>query len=484
MRNFLVAILSLMALSSCNVKVEISEYINEKAHIYPDYADCTIPLNIAPLNFYLEDVDDARLLVSNGSDEFWVKSDDGDFELPEKKWHSLLAKSAGRDVEMTVCVRRDGRWVAMKPFLLHIAQEPVDSYLVYRLIPPGYVSWREMGIYQRNLENFDQEAIITNQLTDMNCVNCHSFCMQNPEEMLFHSRAKHPGTIMAKDGKIEKLDTKTDNNISAFVYPSWHPGGRFVAFSTNATNQSFYANHPNRIEVYDSASDVVVYDSETHRSATSPHLSSATSFETFPTFSPDGRTLYFCSADAVDSMPENHQQVHYSLCSLSFDPSTMQFGNHVDTLYNAHLLGKSVSFPRVSPDGKYLVFTLHDFGNFSIWHKEADLFALNTSNRTIEPLSAANSSDTESFHSWSSNSKWLVFSSRRDDGLFTRLYLCYIDSEGKACKPFLLPQKHPLDYYKKLMLSYNIPELIKDKVKVSKHDFIRALLSEDVAKCK
>lgn len=119
-----------------------------------------------------------------------------------------------------------------------------------------------------------------------------------------------------------------------------------------------------------------------------------------------------------------------------------------------------------SPDGRFLAFTLHDFGNFSIWHKEADLYMLDLFTSRKYPLDVFNSEEAESYHSWSGNGRWMVFSSRRIDGLYTRLFIGYVDSEGVGHKPFLLPQKDPLTYYDALMFSYNIPELMRSAVTV------------------
>ena len=82
-------------------------------------------------------------------------------------------------------------------------------------------------------------------------------------------------------------------------------------------------------------------------------------------------------------------------------------------------------------------------------------------------MTEANSPDAESYHSWSHNSRWLVFSSRRDDGLYTKPYFTYIDAQGKAHKPFLLPQKNPKKYYDDLYFSYNIPELVQGRVNLN-----------------
>ena len=136
--------------------------------------------------------------------------------------------------------------------------------------------------------------------------------------MLFHLRVDYGGTYLVEDGEIEKLNTKTPQTISALVYPSWHPSGRFVAFSVNDTKQMFHTTSTNRIEVMDFASDVVVYDVEKHEIVTASVLSSDKQYETFPAFSPDGNYLYYCTAEAVDSMPRQYREVKYSLCRVPF----------------------------------------------------------------------------------------------------------------------------------------------------------------------
>ena len=280
----------------------------------------------------------------------------------------------------------------------------------------------------------------------------------------FAAQAGNTAALLVDGDKIEKLNTKTKETISPLVYPSWHPSGKYVAFSVNTTKQAFHLNDRNRVEVYDEASDVVVYDVEKHEIVTASNIFSKDAFETFPTFSPDGKTLYFCTAEARP-IPQEYSEVKYNLCSVSFDPVTRAFGAQVDTLYNAKSGGMSASFPRVSPDGRYLLYTLSGYGNFSIWHKDADLYMADLQTGTSRPLVEVNSDDVESYHSWSSNSRWFVFSSRRIDGLYTRPYIAYVDEDGKVGKPFLLPQKDA-GFYQSFMKSFNIPEFITGKVKV------------------
>ena len=462
-----VYICMLAALLSCSDSVKVSRTLDAMPAIFPDYNGVVIPPNMAPLNFALDDQDaGSRAVFSFGGQQFEVKGEKGSIVIPPSKWKNLLESAAGDSIQVTVQVKQGNEWVAYSPFTIRVAPEKVDSYLAYRLIDPGYELWNKMGIYQRDLESYTQIPIIENKMSGNNCVNCHSFCMQDPNKMLFHMRETFPGTILVDGDKIEKLNTKTKETISPLVYPSWHPSGKYVAFSVNTTKQAFHLNDRNRVEVYDEASDVVVYDVEKHEIVTASNIFSKDAFETFPTFSPDGHFLYFCSAVAVDSLPQNCRQVKYSLCRIAFDFQNERLGEVVDTLYNARMEGQSVSFPRLSPDGRFLAFTLHDFGNFSIWHKEADLYMLDLLTSRKYPLDVFNSEEAESYHSWSGNGRWMVFSSRRIDGLYTRLFIGYVDSEGVGHKPFLLPQKDPLTYYDALMFSYNIPELMRSAVTV------------------
>jgi hypothetical protein len=435
--------------------------------IFPDYSGVTVPVNIAPLNFSIKTKQKAVAVFRYNDYSFTVSSNgEGNFTIPVRKWQMLLSLSKGDRFEVNVTIRG----AEYKSFGINVAPEPVDDYIAYRLIEPGYVVWNRMGIYQRELGTYRQSAVYENRLTDNNCVNCHSFCRHNPDRMLLHFRAKHAGTVIIDGNDIEVLDTKTDKTISPLVYPSWHPSGRFVAFSVNNTRQIIHQQQ--RVEVFDTESDVVVYDVRKKTILTAPQIFSESDLETFPTFSADGRRLYFCSAPRC-AIPDSTQHLKYSLCSIAFDPATATFGSQVDTLFGgerrngsipAHEHSYSVSFPRISPDGRFLICTVSSYGTFPIWHRDADLYLIDLASGEGRFLDNANSDDAESYHSWSSNSRWLVFSSRRLDGLYTRPYFVYINERGEAAKPFLLPQKSPEMYYAALLKSYNIPEFVTGKI--------------------
>lgn len=247
------------------------------------------------------------------------------------------------------------------------------------------------------------------------------------------------------------------------VYTYWHPSGKYVGYSQNETRQVYLAADSSKIEVYDTKSDIAVLDIDSNKLLSSPLLKTDY-YETSPTFSPDGKIMYFSTA-APCNLPKEYEKVKYVLCSISFDAQTGRFGEVVDTLIDARSEGKSIAWTRPSYDGRFLLYTKVNFGQFSIWHHEADLWIYDIQTKESHPLVLANSKDTESYHNWSSNSKWVVFTSRRDDGYHSLPYIVHIDENGIAAKAFMLPQRNPREYYDQEMKSYNLPDFALEPTK-------------------
>lgn len=467
-----------LSIVSCNNQVNSPSLTDKYPPIYPDYVGVTVPATIAPLNFALPNETFDRIdVVVKGKIGDEIHINDNTVSFPASDWKNLLESNKGDRVLVAVCLKQGGKWKQYKSFPIYISQYSIDYGLVYRLVAPGYEVYSKMGIYQRELASYKQTELYENTLVTGSCVNCHCFNRTNPDHSSLHVRGKNGATYMNINGKSKFLNTKTDETIGSFVYPYWHPSGKYIAYSINKTRQVFHVAKNERIEVIDLESDVAVYQPETNQILTTNLLKTA-SFETFPTFSADGRTLYFCSAEHK-KMTKEYKDVKYSLCSIAFDPEKGTFGDHIDTLVSANAMNKSISFPRPSYDGKYIMFTLSDYGNFSIWHKEADLWLYNLTNGSLRELKEVNSDDTESYHNWSSNSHWFVFSSRRDGGLYTRLYIASIDDKGVVSKPFLLPQKEPFCYYNESIYSYNVPEFVSSPVKWDAREMEKGLTSKE-----
>ncbi len=479
MKQILIILCAALLLTACSHSVNNPSLVNEQPKIYPDYADVTIPVGIVPLDFDFVGGEHEYLSVTvKGSKGGELTADGADIDMDIDEWHSLLEANKGGDLAFTLYVENNGAWSQYKDFVVHVSDYALDEWgLTYRLIAPGYEVYSHMGLYQRDLSTFDEYEIIDNNRTPGTCYNCHTSNRTDPTSFVFHARGEHGATVLNKGDNVEVLDTKTEQTLGLCVYPYWHPDGRYVAFSTNTTRQSFHAIKDARIEVFDLASDLQIYDTETHELIVSPKVKTEGWWETFPAFSADGKSVYYCTAKEK-AYPAEFEDVRYSLCRIGFDAKTGKWGEKVDTLINADVDSVNIIMPKPSYDGKYIMYTRSNYGTFPIWHKEADLWLMNLSDGTSRPIKEVNTDDTESYHNWNVNSHWFVFSSRRDDGLYTRLYMASIDDKGRVSKPFLLPQRSPKAYYESLNYSYNVPDFTKAKVEIDSRAVANEILSE------
>ncbi len=447
--------------------------VERKAVIKPDYSDIIIPPNMAPLNFQIQEEGENFIVrVSSASGETLVTQDkNGVMQFPISKWRALLDGNRGKNLHYDIFVKNKGEWSLFAAFENKVAREKIDPVLVYRLINPAFKYWNKMGIYQRNVETFDESAVLINNMTDENCMNCHNFCGNDPSKMVFHMRSgKASGTYISVDGNFTKVSLQTDFNRGG-AYPSWHPNGNTIAFSVNDLTMFYHSTGESR-DVLDRNSNLVVYHIDKHMISASPQIAAEDRMETFPCWSPDGQWLYFCSAPPLQAFinPESgdldYNHIRYNLMRARYFADTDTWGE-LETVLNAEAVEKSVIIPRVSPDGKHVLFCMSDYGSFPIYHEKSDLYMLNINTGEYWRLNV-NSEETDSFHSWSSNSRWFVFTSKRLDGILGRPFISYVDSLGRTQKAFVLPQKNPR-FYDNFIINYNVPEMAKAKIKVNAH---------------
>ena len=482
-----------MLLSSCVSHPDVPSASKDakcQPDIFPDYCDVTVPCNIAPLNFmlpkdgYEECV--ARITMPDGKQQTY--GDGVKVQIPEDEWHDMLDASKGKSIKVEVWGKKKGEWLSFKSFEIRVAKEPIDEYLSYRLIEPTYVAWSFMEIAQRNLTSFEETQIFNNEIT-MNdrakgqCINCHSYQNYKTDNMLFHVRLSNGGTVIVNDGKVSRVNMKRDYTISGGVYPAWHPTAKLIAFSTNLTRQAFHTANDNKIEVYDLASDMILYDVTTDSVSivsNDPEL-----LEVYPTWSPDGKYLYYCkSVPLPEEMRDKdirttYPKVQYNLYRRPFDLATHNFGDE-ELVYDAASSDKSVTLPRISPDGRYLLFAQGQYGCFHSRHRDADIVCIPMDKFSGTPLTVEAASyvdlsplnskgESDSYPTWSSNGHWIMCASRRDDGNYSRVYFSYFNN-GKVEKAFLMPQEDP-EYNTFLLKSYNRPEFMIEPVRISVDEF-------------
>lgn len=479
MRPSLFILIIALFLAACSPTPSHVVTTDERPSLIPDYVGVTIPASVAPLNFGVSgDGVEAVDVVVRGSKggELHVSGHEACFDLEE--WHALTEENVGDSLMVTVTVLCDGSWKQYREFPIYVSADPLGEWgLTYRLIPPGYETYGAMGLYQRDLSNFEQTSIIENKDIGMGCVNCHTPDRTDPQRFTFHVRGDHGATVVGHGGRVDVLEARNEQLGGGMVYPYWHPTSRFVAYSTNQTHQLFHQVSDRRVEVYDEASDIIVLDVESHELLRDSRLATDHYLENYPAFSPDGRWLYFCRAERVDSVWRDYNRIRYDICRIAFNPETLAFEGEVEMVVNAHAINKSANMPRLSYDGRYLLYTLCDYGCFPIWHSEADLWMKDLERGEERPLDAANSTAAESFHNWSVNSRWIVFTSRRDTGVYTQLYIAHVASDGTVSKPFRLPQRHPQEYDVETIYSFNTPDFAAHPMTVERKRLSESILS-------
>ncbi|MBC8470423.1 MAG: PD40 domain-containing protein, partial [Planctomycetes bacterium] len=334
---------TLVTVSLLNVgrdrKVTITQYtsIDRPAKIRPDYAGTVVPPNIAPLTFMIEQEGSGYFvkIYSEKGKPIEIFSKTPKIVIPDRAWHRLLDLNRGQQLSLDIFVKstavksssnaENKRWSRFKTFTIEVANDDIDPFLVYRKIRPGHRTWRDMGIYQRNLNSFDESLVLNNGYFKRGCVNCHAFCGNRAEKMLIGIRSADYGSsaLLVEGNKVHKIGTK-------FGYTSWHPSGQIAVFSVNKVRQIFHsaASEVRDVMDFDSLMAYYLVDSKTVK--TTPNLSRKDRLETYPAWSGDGRYLYFCSAPVTWSdktiVPESYDQIRYDLVRTSYDIDRDQWG--------------------------------------------------------------------------------------------------------------------------------------------------------------
>jgi len=444
--------------------------------ISPDYAGVAVPPNIAPLNFVIREPGrtyHARIHSVTGS-VIEVVSKTGEIMIPRRRWEDLLAHNVGHELCFDVRVETErGTWNQYETITNTIAKEPIDSYLVFRCMTPSSYFPKPMRICQRRLDGFEEKDILDTRSFGNGCAHCHSFIGNRPDKFLLGMRSLSlpSATLHSHEGRVDKIGEK-------FGHTAWHPSGRIAAYSVNDVRQFFHDARTEIHDVVDLDSAIFYYDVEQARIKTAPALADKKRLETYPAWTPDGRTLYFCSAPLLwegtpTVPPARYREVKYDLMRVSYDLETDRWGTP-ETVLSAAETGLSILLPRVSPDGGFLLFCMAEYGCFPVYQPTSDLYLMDL--RTGAYHKAPISSEyADAWHSWSSNSRWVAFSSKRDGGLFTRTFISHVDADGRLGQPFLVPQRSP-SFYDSCYYVYSMPELVTGPIPVDRKRLVRAIV--------
>lgn len=159
-------------------------------------------------------------------------------------------------------------------------------------------------------------------------------------------------------------------------------------------------------------------------------------------WSPDGKYIVFARAEARDPRPPgqrlathandaNEAQIKYDLYRIPFNGGK---GGPPERIVGASENGMSNNFPKISPDGKWIVFV--QCRNGQLMRPDSQLYIIPAAGGTARRL-RANTRLMNSWHSWSPNGRWLVFSSKARSP-YTQMYLTHIDEQGNSSPAILI----------------------------------------------
>ncbi len=475
-------------MSACSVDAPKSfKESSDVAPIMPDcYIGTTIPCNILPMNFCVDANKDYVVKVSGEKTEMSVASDNGNVCFPIDKWKTLLAENKDKDITFEVYEKTSNGHLRYAPFTMTVSSDSIDEYVTYRMIEPSYQASGEMSINQYNLSTGEESIIASDHYTHsqpgyrvQRCVNCHFVSRNNPQNRNFYYRGEKGGMILSYNGTIRKIDTKAGDMPYSTSYTSWHPKLPLLAFSMNNFKQSFHSSAINKLEQYDLHGDLLLYDIE--KNEITNIIRSDDRFESIPEWAPDGKFLYFtCSDDDKNRLP--YDSIKYDILRIAFDENTRSWGK-IDTVYEATKLDSSATSPKISPDGKFLAITRAEYGMQVPTEHSADVCLVNLETSEFLPLKNVNSPRCDSYHSWSTNSRWLLIASKREDGSYARNYITHIDEKGNATKPFRVPHlnpRHDID----LLKSYNVTEFAQAAAPFSTAEYMEVVAKQEAEKAK
>jgi WD40-like Beta Propeller Repeat len=471
--KFFVAAALVAAVSGCSpLPPGAAQPAGRQPHLFPYPQGTVIPPNIAPLNFVIRETGNRFYvsIIKNGRQRIVISSAAPSIAVPAARWKRLLAEGPG-PIGFNVYCRRGSSWVCFETIWDTVSTDAIDPSVVYRKLPMCK-DWTSLGLYQRSTGNFEERIVFHNKYNGA-CFNCHSFRSNSAGAMAFQVRSTKYGTpmVLATPGSgVRAVNTKTAFTSGKVGFTSWHPFLDIIAFSMNRFQMMFFSSGIEPRAVFDGTGDCAVFDMRTNSVSSTPLLCRKDRIETMPEWSRDGRWLYFCSAP---QLPESrYRDIRCDLVRISFDPDMRTWGK-LDTVLSAAKAGGSVLQPRCSPDGRFLLVNISPWGDFPVDKTGTCLALLDTADRSVHRL-FPDTLQTDTWHSWSSNGRWIAFNSKRINGRFSSIFFCHVDSAGNAHLPFVMPQKNPR-FYESSLSAYNVPEFTTEAIPCSPRQLQAAL---------
>jgi hypothetical protein len=400
--------------------------------------------------------------------------------FPRRLWEELKGDAGDRKLWIQVKgTRREAAThgssaapvQASQPVHFCFSRYRCDDYVIYRLVGVPFSIQRAPNTFTRDIRSFSVRPFLLGR--EQYCFNCHTFSSKTGTEGKVSYQCRYLGldpqplrTYFAiydlERQQGWRVELPFQVQMTTFV--SWSPDGTKLALSAN---QYIVAAQPVTLETQlagENTSDLAIYDLSRREAWLLPGADRPDRLEIYPRWTPDGEAIVFCSS----SIGRHPAFVPFDLAIIPFNDGK---GGAARLVPGASANGRSNYYPRFSPDGRWLSFCQCDGGD--LIRPSSDIFLMPATLEDEPHMLESNVPfAADSWHSWSSNSRWLVFASKRDDGIYARLYFTEIDEEGHASAAVRLPLREDT------LTSFNIPEFVAAQPSVSERQLFEAIRVE------
>ena len=398
-----------------------------------------------------------------------------------KAWEEIKKRSAASKATFTVsgfATEKDRVAMTVGTTYFSTSKDPVAAPIFYRdvpLVPPAPDS-EQRGVIKpladsllpkirwelRYINESHNRLMMTNLPT---CGNCHSFSgdgktmgidVDGPanDKGLYSLTPVKKTTVISNDYLIRWSAFSEEGGQKRFGFMSQvSPDGKYVVNSIDVPRakgtrvvdrlyNGFYPDYGFGQVFYPTRGVLAWYSKETGKLETLPGGDDPNFVQTSAFWSPDGKWLVYSRAAARDPYPAGYKrslyandpsetQVQYDLYRIPFNGGR---GGVPERVIGASENGMSNNFPKVSPDGRWIVFV--KCRNGLLMRPDSTLWIVPFAGGEARPLES-NLPLMNSWHTWSPNGRWLAFSSK-SPSLYTRLYLTHIDENGHASPPVVV----------------------------------------------
>lgn len=416
--------------------------------------------------------DEAETLSFSSNEATWQPNEDD--------WSKIKQRSSNSQSEVKVeGFNAAGNRLSSKQIVIETSTDPVGDSIFYREVPlpfidavkdPSQIRWRFGSV-----DSLERPPIVLDNLPV--CGNCHSFSGDGKTLGLDVDYGNDKGGYaildVEKDMVLndEKIITwsdykREDEELTFGLLSQVSPDGRYV-ISTVKDRAVFVATPGIEYSqlFFPIKGILVVYDRETETYTALSGADDPAYVQSNPSWSPDGKYIVFSRAKTyekpsianatsvllgdkdVPEFTEEREPYKYDLYRVPFNDGK---GGKAEPLKGASHNGKSNFFAKYSPDGKWIVYTQAE--NYMLLMPDSELFIIPAEGGEARRLKA-NTPNMNSWHSFSSNSRWLVFSSKANTP-YTQLFLTHIDEDGNSTPPVVLDRFTGEDR------AANIPEFV------------------------